>query len=113
MRVGLTSGRLLLRRVGKLLVVAFDHESIVGAVLCGEFLRDLRLQLTGQFAPGLAGVLLQLGIEVADVGLAAALRHAELAVWRLVGGIVRLAVLRILRIALTLLLAELLGQLLE
>ena len=57
--------------VGRLLEVQLDHAGVVVAVLHLGLLDDLGAQLAGQFAPGLAGVLLQLGTEQAQVGPAA------------------------------------------
>src|SRR5262249_45062561 len=58
-------------RCGNLLKVQLDNPGVIVAVAGLEVLDDARAQLTGQFAPALAGVAAGLLAEHAEVGPAA------------------------------------------
>ena len=78
---------LSLFRIGKLLEIELDDPGIVIAVLGLHILNDFRPQLTRQFAPALAGVLL--GVFAKHAGIDhAALRLATLVVGPLVGAFI-------------------------
>src|SRR6516162_5001580 len=94
--------RSLLLRLRELLEVQLDPAGVVLPELHFHVLNELGAQLSGDVAPALAGVLLQLGVEGAQVGHAAAGR-AERPRLRLRVGLT----------GLTLLLLERLGRLLE